>query len=194
MRQQHQGSCPSTWRGLPLLLSWLVVAGSWPVPPAAAQASAGADSEEAFPEAPEAAAVADGQAGTDDTSLLRLDGTVTASPSTTPGPGPRITDEPWERPVIWMGTVGMVGMVVGLLGLATRLQGSSGSTGTTSPTSGATSGATGLGALPIGPYAEPMMLWGLGLGLPLYLTGALLSARREDQERRRATGLPGDEP
>jgi hypothetical protein len=104
-----------------------------------------------------------------------------------------MTDEPWERPVVWMGTVGMIGMIVGLVGLATRLQGSTGSTDATSPAGGSASGAAGLGALPIGPYAEPMMLWGLGLGFPLYLTGALMSARREDQERRRATGLPGDE-
>ncbi|MEB3203239.1 MAG: hypothetical protein VKP57_00920 [Candidatus Sericytochromatia bacterium] len=192
MRDQRQGSRPPSGRGLPLLLSWLIVTASWPVLPAGAQASAATDPDADFPSAP-ATAVSEGDAGTDDSSLLRLDGTITASPSMPSGPEPRVSDEPWERPVVWMGTVGMVGMIVGLVGLATRLQGSTGSTGATSPAGGSASGAAGLGALPIGPYAEPMMLWGLGLGFPLYLTGALMSARREDQERRRATGLPGDE-
>ncbi|MEB3300016.1 MAG: hypothetical protein VKO21_11095 [Candidatus Sericytochromatia bacterium] len=114
---------------------------------------------------------------------------ATSIPASGSGPS-----EPWHRWEVWVGTVGMAGVIVGLLGLATNLQGSTG-TGNTSPgATPASSGAgAGLAALPIGPYAGPMMMWGLGLGLPLYLVGSVVSAAKEDEARKRATGLPGDD-
>ncbi|MEB3236578.1 MAG: hypothetical protein VKO64_02990 [Candidatus Sericytochromatia bacterium] len=177
-------------RWLPLFVSLALTAVNLPGEPVLAAEQTDTEPEAVDAESPLAAT--DGFNEASSSALPRLEGTlvVPLAPSAAP---PLREAEPWERPFVWVGTAGMVGVIIGLLGLATRMQGSAGGTGGTNATGGTASGASGLGALPIGPYAEPMMLWGLGLGLPLYLSGAVLSASREDAERRRATGLPGDD-